>query len=276
MRTIIFYFVLLVSFSIYAETQMVPERQLCEGLVADFYPNFDDHPYLDENMQQRIRPHLIPFDHPAKHFLDSLFFQMNFLENEQTFDQAGFTKITKNTSCLVARHPCLEGYIFKMYLFPENERKRKLPTWEVLVARCEGAASIRKLIREEQIENFLVPDKWVYPVPFSFFQDLPPEQEKHFLIVVAQEIEIANAEESKEAWKTTITPKHLDEFYRIFTHGYGSTFLYENVPYAWKGKFAFIDTEYPVRIMDGQRIKKYLSDEMSEYWEMLIQKDCQP
>ena len=68
------------------------------------YPNFDDNPYLDESMRQRIRPHLLPIDHPAKIFLDEIFKNINAIKNYEIFTGLGFKKIAQNGARLGSLH----------------------------------------------------------------------------------------------------------------------------------------------------------------------------
>ena len=58
--------------------------------------------------------------------------------------------------------------------------------------------------------------------------------------------------------------------FEVFKRGYGSVSLIQNVPYTKNGKFAFIDTEYPRRVLDLRKVKKFLPADMQRYWDSLI------
>ena len=241
---------------------------------SNFYPNVDDNPNFNDSMRQRIRPHLLPLKHQAKLFLDEIFGKCNAIQNFETFKKMGFVKIAQNTSgCIVATHPNLKKYVFKVYLCNLTKQKLKVPSWEALAMRCEGAANIRNLIKKKKIIHFKVPDKWLYVLPANMSAPLNPEDKTQLVILVAKKMSI---ESTTTAWKHEITHEHLDELYCILSHGYGSTHFETNVPYTKKKKFAFIDTEHPKRVLSYEKVKRYLSPKMNAYWDKLVKKGGNP
>ncbi len=217
-----------------------------------------------------IIPYLIPHDHPAKDSLDYIFSQSRVTENESSLVDAGFEIIAKMpvSFVVVARHYAMPGYIFKIYLDSEVRTREGTPHWKLLSSRCKGARRIRKVIKEKRLRYFSVPDKWLYPLPQY---PLSKEQYAQPVILIETDMEIENDEVTKMSW-LTVKQKHLDELYEIFKSGYGSCHLLRNVPYTKKGKFAFVDTEYPRRNLKLKSIKKYLSPAMQKYWDNLIEK----
>ena len=210
-------------------------------------------------------PHLLPLDHPLKAQLDAIFSVSRVLENRQTLDEAGFDIIAAmpGSFVIVARHPAMPGYVFKMYLDSEKRSKDGLSHCEWLVRRCIGAAYLRDIIRKQHIRYFTVPDKWLYILPLYPFSTEPA-------ILVATDMQLVSKSRTKKAWKTCITRKHLDELYSIIKHGYGTTHLVRNLPMTRQGTFAFTDTEHPKRPPKLNRVKSYLSEEMQTYWDTII------
>ncbi len=237
------------------------------------YPNCQDNPYLNDQMQCRIAPYLLPLDHPMKPRLDAIFSSSRVIENERSLLDAGFSIIAGPmpvSFVIVARHPSVPGYVFKMYLDSESRSRKDIPHWLSLARRCDGAKGIRKIIKKEKIRHFAVPDKWLYVLPvYPFSNVLNPEP----IILMETDMDLESYEVTKQMWQTVVTRKHLDELYSILKHGYGgrgTVCLSINVPYTKQGKFAFTDTESPKAELELKNVKKYLSKEMQRYWDRLI------
>jgi hypothetical protein len=239
------------------------------------YPNFKNNPVLTNEMRLKIADYLIPLDHPVKATLDLIFSRSRVLESEETLVQAGFDILVPpmpSSYIIVARHPEIPGYIFKLHLDSENRSRKQLPHWIWLVRRCAEAKKIRKMIRQKKIRYFSVPDKWVFvPPPYPFSSALNPQP----IIVVETDMELVSQEETESMWKNGIKTEHLDELYSIIKHGYGGPsvlYLIYNIPFTKNNKFAFIDTEGPQSSQPKLKfIKRYLSKEMQNYWDSLIQ-----
>ena len=215
--------------------------------------------------------YLLPLDHPMKGAVDSIFSQTRVLENQRTLVDAGFEIIAgpmPYSYIIVARHPAIPGYVFKMYLDSERRERKKTPHWKWLLRRCIGAQRIRNVIRSEKISHFVVPDKWLYVLPiYPYSSSLNPE----VVIVMETDMEPEDKGVSKQMWKTAITREHLDELYSILKERNGGHLhMVKNVPFSKLGKFAFIDTEFLNSDYELERVKKYLSKEMQRYWDDLI------
>ncbi len=240
-------------------------------------PSFQEHPYLTSEMRTRIIPYLMPLDHPAKEPLDWIFSQTRVLENEKSLLDAGFQVIAgpqPYSFAIIAKHPLIPGYVFKLYLDTETRCRKDIPNWVWLTQRCAGARGIKKVIKRNHIRLFTVPDKWLYVVPAYTMPTGPSPQH---VILVATDMEPENEEVSREMWKTKITRKHLDELYLILKSGYGGYGVLSipcNVPYTKQGNFAFTDTEDPRTPFKLKgRVKKFLSNEMRRYWDSLVNEE---
>jgi len=243
------------------------------SIAALNYPNFNDNPYLTPRLQATIAPYLLPLDHPMKASLDSIFSRSRVIENERSLIDAGFSIIAGPmhlSFIIVARHPEIPGYVFKIYLDSEKRCRKEIPHWQWLARRCAGAFGIRQIIERKKIHYFSVPDKWLYLLPVYPYSTATSPQP---VILMETDMEPESYEVTQQMWKTAITHKHLDELYAILKHGHGGNgtiFLYENIPFTKKGKFAFTDTEDPRAQLELKHIKKYLSKDMQRYWESLI------
>lgn len=237
------------------------------------YPNFRDNPFLNGQMKAVVAPYLLPLDHPMKATLDFIFSQSRVIENERTLTDAGFTLVAGPmpvSFIIVARHPAIPGYVFKIYLDSESRARPNIPHWLSLARRCRGARDIKKIIKHKHIKHFLIPDKWVYLPPIYPFSSVTnPEP----ILVMETDMKPESYEVTKQMWKTIVTREHLDELYEILKHGHGgngTVCLSVNVPYVGDGKFAFLDTESPQSKLKLKNIKKYLSKDMEKYWDKLI------
>lgn len=244
-----------------------------EASPLTHYPNFDDNPLINETLRARARPHLLPLGHIIKPYADSVFSNGRPTQTEQTLAEAGFIVLFAQPYSFVkvCKHPLIHGFVLKIYLDNETRIKEAMRGWEWLCRRCEGVQSIRMLIKRKKITHFTVPHKYLYPLPYIPTEYIPGLPRQKF-VLLATDMQLVSAAESINAWKTKVTKKVLDELYYIVSHGFGSCYLPYNVPYSKKGKFAFIDTEYPKRdlTIKYKKVNKFLSPEMSDYWNKLI------
>jgi hypothetical protein len=237
------------------------------------YPNFKDNHLLTSSMRTRIAPHLLPLDHPMKPKLDAIFSQSRVLESPRTFADAGFEIIAgpmQFSYVIVARHPEVPGYVFKLYLDSAKRSRHGVPHWKWLVRRCEGAKGIRNIIKRKKIQHFVIPDKWLYVLPtYPFAKVSKPET----VVLMETDMELVHNHTTMEKWRTEVTREHLDELYSILKHGYAGAStrnLYANVLHTQHGKFAFTDTEDPKRKVSLRVLQKFFSPEMAKYWLSIV------
>jgi len=212
------------------------------------------------------KPCLLPENHPLKPTLDKIFANPKVLDNPKTFAKSGFKTIFLRSrgSLRVAKHPALKGYLFKLYL--KSETKKKYPVYtERLARRAIEANRIRKFIQQRKIRRFTVPDKWIYVPPFA-------QGNKGVYVLVVQDAQLVSREKSASAWKEKITPSHLKELHALLKRGYGSIAVIQNIPYTKKKTFSFIDTEFPPRKFNLQRVGSRLDKNMRQQWQKLIKK----
>ncbi len=206
--------------------------------------------------------------------LNRIFKHSGVIENDQNFANAGFSILCQRSSkMIVAKHKKIHGYLIKTYLLSD----KPFQTWKWMSNRCLGAENIRNLIESKKLTCFIVPDKWIYPLPDSAVDNETEISERTSpAVLVVTHMNIVDREASREAWRTKITKKHLRELYCILSHGFASTYLVQNIPYTKEGKFACLDTEYPFRQHRLDRVKHLLSDEMKDYWDVLVKTGGNP
>ncbi|MBP9841867.1 MAG: hypothetical protein KBC64_05525, partial [Simkaniaceae bacterium] len=189
-----------------------------------------DSPGISREMKKMITPHLLPLDHPAKSMLDFIFAESGVTKNTKSLVNAGFSIITiqSKSSIIVARHPLVPGFVFKIYRDSHPTGRKKIPGWECLVLRCMNAKKVKKIIQKHDLQHFTVPDKWLYLLPTTSSHLRKNHQP---VILLATDMEIEHHKKTKNAWKTMITHTHLDELYTILNAGYGSYCLVNNIPF---------------------------------------------
>ncbi len=235
----------------------------------DHYPNFTDNPLLTSRMKRLMAPHLLPLDSPLKALCDEIFNRAKIINDIKSLERAGFEILfaQKKSLIIVAKHPKVKGYLFKIYLTSKNVRKYGMVGWELLTTRCVVAKKIKQIIRKEKIRSFVVADKWLYPLP-------QPSTRRHAkgepVILVVKDMQIYDRKASTVAWIRNATRKHLRELYAVLGRGYASAFLPGNIPYTKKGKFAYIDTEFDKRKIPLSHVKKFFSPQMMAYWDRLV------
>jgi signal recognition particle subunit SEC65 len=234
------------------------------------YPNFDRNPLIDDSMKKLMAPYLIPLNHPAKVILDRIFSRIRVTESLDSMIVAGFEIlfIQQSSYIIVAKHPALPGYLFKIYLDSEVRRSAGRTGWQCLTDRCIGVERIKKLIKKKKIKYFVTPEKWLYPLPV-----LPTAGPIHQpVVLLVTNMNLVSDEKTQAAWKTVPTQALLKELYYILSNGSGSWFLTGNVPYTKSGKFTFIDTEYPKREIRMHKVKDFIDPSMHAYWDKLVKK----
>lgn len=249
------------------------EDSIANALQSEaIYPNFDDNPYLDANMRMRILPYLLPQTHPLKPKLDAIFSQFRVTETDASIRSAGFQILFfQNYSFIrVLKHALLPKYLLKVYPDYEMRIKEGKEGWEWFVMRCEGACNVQRLIQRKNLKYFLVPSKYIYPLPVEPAPKLYAQTRKPVILVV-KDMGLVGDQKSYQAWKNA-KEVHLKELFCILSHGYSSTFLVNNMPYTIYNKWACIDTEHPKRTFNYAKVKKYFSSDMQKYWDKLVKK----
>ena len=167
---------------------------------------------------------------------------------------------------VVAKHPLIPGFIFKIYRNSDPIGRDNMQGVECLLLRCKNAKKTRSIIKKNDIIYFKAPEKWLYPISYKSNSEKKSLQP---VILIATDMELETRDNIKLAWKNA-NEEHLNELYILFKEGYGSTYLINNIPFSKHGFFALVDLEKPKRKLNIKRVEKYFSDEKKLYWRKLI------
>lgn len=237
--------------------------------AKETYNSFETNPFITAEERTELGDFLIPSEHPIKPLLDSIFLSSRATSDRASLQKAGF-KIIKDqprSYIIVAKHPTIPGFLFKIYLDSDTRLKKQLPGWQWYKNRIKGIKDIEKCIADNKFTIFKTPEKWVYPLPMVPAPN-PFYDRKNFVLVV-QDMDILSDKENLEHWKTLITEKHLDDLKVVFETCGGSSIRPRNLPFTRDGKIAFIDTEYPHHIPVYKQCNKFLSKKMLAYWKKI-------
>ncbi len=239
---------------------------LWNGLTAQL----DKPDHLSEEMWQQVQNYLLEADHPAKLFLDRIFESQRAIASVKALKEAGFkhTSPRRYTRVIVASHPDLEGFLFKMYTDKQSFHKRR-PEWQTWLSRIRGALLIKKYGKRKQWDWFEVPKKWIYLIPHPEWA--AGEKRKDTLLVVEKK-ELLSERKNAEAWQDKKLSKDLlkNLYVMVTALGLRDCAKPANAPFTVGGKIAFIDTEvYGEWPIEYQKLTKALSRNRKGTWKKL-------
>ncbi len=215
--------------------------------------------------------YLLPENHPAKVSLDAIFSFDDVLDSLETLKVAGFiAPELRPKQIVIGVHPCLEGYLLKLYL--NDNPIDELAQW---LRRIAGAQLIENEITRVGYHSMMsVPKKWIYKIPGK--KIMGSLQERSILVV--EDMQLVSPEENAYFYQNDVTEKQLDALAHIFIEcKLVDSLIIHNVPLTKNGKISFIDTEHAGKSLEIwmriSKFAKYLSPKMSKYWGKAIQKN---
>ncbi len=218
----------------------------------------------------QTEPYFLPKDHPIKAKLDKIFSKRRVTESTASFEKAGFGKVKLNPkgNLVLGRHRELTGFLVKAFL----DEQAPCCEWYNWIQRIDGANAIRDCIKRNGFKDFVIPKKWIYPLPEKPAPDpsLGP-QRKNFILIV-EDMRISSNDANLKAYKSKISKKHLEQLFVIIEEvGLLDSVYPDNIPFTTKGKIAFIDTEHHHHeLIPLQILNHFLSPSMQAYWNKLI------
>jgi hypothetical protein len=167
---------------------------------------------------------------------------------------------------LTAKHKKLPDVLVK--IFPDDEPMDELRQF---MKRITGASIARSIVSDYSFEwVFKVPRKWIYILPQEPLATGPYPKS---LVLIVEDMEVLPKSENYPKWKSSaMTKAKLDAVYILLTvGGFNDLPLAFNIPFSKDGLIAIVDTEdYHKWPIPYDRLKKYLSDKMIDYWQTLI------
>lgn len=239
-------------------------------LPSILFCNYSYNPYVPVEIWNEVEPYFLPIEHPVKKKLDRIFQKKRVTLSEQTFVEAGFTitRLNRPINAVVTGHKDLKGYLVKVYL----DTQPAIPDWQMWLRRIKGVEIIQECLDKHQFKDFVLPKKWIYPLPAN---PSPPINEaynrKNFILVV-EDMHILDNKKNAKAYKEMLTPNVLNDLYTILTEcGLTDCIWIGNMPFTKKKKIAFIDTElFHNGVPEFEKLKIFFSEPMQDHLDALM------
>jgi hypothetical protein len=240
---------------------------LFSEIVLTDYPY---NPYVPIEIWMELKPYFLPLNHPIKKKLDHLFQNKRVTLSEETFVEAGFsiTRLNRPLNAIVTGHKELKGHLLKVYL----DSQLALPDWQMWKRRIQGVEVIQQCLTQHGFTQFVLPKKWIYPLPAEPSPPLSEKYNRKNFILVVEDMHILSHKENAKAYKEKMTKRILNALYTVMLECQLTDCVWiGNMPFTKKGKIAFIDTElFHNGIPDFERFKKHLSPSMQEHLDKLM------
>lgn len=225
-------------------------------------------PYVETIVWNYVQPFFLPENHPVKPKLDRLF-SKRVTQSSSTLKKAGFTQPDpmKFSKTIVSPNKNVPGYMFKFFC----DDQKGISDWQRLFYRVTGAIYIQDALNRYNINHlFVVPSKWIYPLPAE--PSPPANMERKNFIVVEDKLDIYTGSENNKMWKSPIiNPVTLTWIVFLLQElGLSDSPYNFNMPITKDNRISFIDTEHhhkwPVPLY---KLWSYLSSDMGSFWNEL-------
>ncbi|MFN4174492.1 MAG: hypothetical protein ACK4HV_05255, partial [Parachlamydiaceae bacterium] len=172
--------------------------------AAPIYNDYDINPYVSNEERKAVLPHLLPYDHPIREKLDLIFHKTRATKDINSLVEAGFNVLKQKSRSfiVVATHPDIPGYLFKLHLDSELRLKRGKPGWYWFSQRVIGAKAIGKLIAKKKLTLVKCPNKWLYPPPLYPEAPVGEGYSRKNIVLVADYIPLLARGANLDAFKT--------------------------------------------------------------------------
>lgn len=195
----------------------------------------------------------VAFDDPAKLDLDTLFHDERMFDSRRAWTAAGFDVVARSSSgkIMVARHPSVQGLLFKKYASDVPEADQT----ENYRRRLEGSKQLRAFADARRLRRVVIPRKWILKLP-----SLSLRSETSRVLVVEQ-LDLLTEDQTKGAYRR-IDPAVLRELCVVLFHFRGMDSIAKNLPFVADGRIGLVDTEHwdrSTRKPYLHRVGEYLS-----------------
>ena len=185
----------------------------------------------------------MPFDDPTRLDLGALFHNEAMFDSRNAWHRAGFQLVSNSGKIMVARHPAVQGLLFKKYTSAVPE----LNQTENLRRRVEGANQLRAFVADRRLTRIAVPRKWIMKLPQPF------SRRETTRVLVVEQFDLRREDQTKASYRG-IDPDVLRELCVVLFHFRGLDSITKNMPFIADGRIGFIDTEH----WDRSTSKAYL------------------
>jgi len=185
------------------------------------------------------------FADPTKLDLGALFRDEDMFESRRAWSLAGFHVIERsnNGKIMVARHPSVQGLLFKKYTSDIDEKDQT----KNYKRRLEGANRLRAFADDRNLAHVVVPLKWILDLPRVFSR----HETAHVLVV--EQLDLLSESQTRDAYQR-IDPHVLADLCVVLFRFRGMDSIAKNLPFVSDGRIGFIDTEH----WDRSTSKPYL------------------
>lgn len=172
---------------------------------------------------------------PAEVDLATLFRKGSY-HTEDDWRDSGFRVMPRSAEkIVVAGHRDARGFLFKKYPTAWRSYGEQLELYE---ERVTGARLLKEHLETNQVENIVVPRKWLCTLPSRHNVRGKPSY-----VVVVDRFDLLDRDESERLYRR-IDRKVLADLCKILFLFRGLDFSVRNVPFTPDRQIAFIDTEH--------------------------------
>lgn len=224
---------------------------------------------FDPETWASLERYFLPENHSIKKKLDEIFVDSHPLIDVYALRSVGFNnlKIRRN-GMIVASHPKLKNYKLKIYL-----HNALFPEWTPFTHRIDGAELIRESIKRHKYQKlFVVPKKWIYPLPPTI--PAPGIEHPKYFVMIVQDMHLYSKSSNAEFYRHGISNKQLKALFTIIQENVLIDSVYiDNIACCRGIKIAFIDTEHflvPDSNIPWQRLLNALNMRKRAYLQKII------
>jgi len=230
-----------------------------------------------DETKEMVAPYLIPEDHPVKPILDEIF-SVRASETLTSLRKAGFMNLQpRKRGLIVTEHPSLPGYIIKVYCdYSGHSYNQFTKSYQMqdehleFVGRLEKRNLIESIIDHYGFEEFILPKKWIYPIPTEVNPLHNHTRIKKFYLIVAEKLDILDPFETREIWKQ-VDQDYIHKFFLVYRDARLQDVGSANQCFTPSGHLAFIDTkDWSEETFKPLKSPYFLPYEHKMYWNQLI------
>lgn len=213
----------------------------------------------------KVKDCLLPADHPLQEQLKNLFENSDMFQSSFQLEQEGFHLIGRTRrGFMVAGHPAIGNYLIKKFQ-DDTPRRQQIKNY---LRRINGATALREFIQLNNLQHIVVPKKWLYCLPKRFSE---PKTGKRTYVLIVEKIDLCNGGQLRNGEiamrYASIDSDVLRELCLVVYYFRGLDSGLQNMPFTYKNKIAFIDTEHWENNREGflKHAEHFLTQDRKDY-----------